>query len=237
MTVHPLDESNLIDLAHGLLPESERERLLDHIRSCEQCENAFRDVVRERERARAVDWPISRVPRASRARLAGWTAVVAAATVALLVVLPRLNHQPTPAQYWIPVEQEATVLRSTNEQSGRTAVGGALDAYLRHDAATAVVELQAFHAPSESETSRTLRDLFLASALVNDGRYHEADDVLSRITIESMPTQWRRQARWVRYMTWSQMGLTSEAHGLLEQLQHEDGEIGRLARGELERGR
>ena len=238
MTVpHPLDESTLIDLAHGLVPEPERKELLDHLRECQQCENAFRAVVRERERLRATDWPISRVPRATRSKVVGWTAVAAVAAIALLVVLPRMNDGPSRAQYWIPVEQEAMVLRSTNGELGNGAVDGALDAYLRRDAAAAVVELEEFQAPNENETSKTLRDLFLASALVNDGRYQEADDILSSMFVETIPTQWRRQARWVRYLAWSGLGRDAEAHELLQELSTEPGEIGRLAQAELKRGR
>lgn len=237
---HPLDDSHLFDLAHGLVPAAEQPALVAHLRQCGQCEQRFRVLVREREKLRSDDkrrlWGEG-APRPARARWKpiAWTSAVAAAGVAAVLVVTRFGGQETRPVYWMPVDQEATVFRSAEEETGHSVVGGALDAYQRHDAEAAIVQLQEFTWSPDNKPAATLRDLFLASALVNAGRYSEAEGALARLGIDTMPTQWRRQAQWVRYLALSQLQRDREAREILQILVNEPGEIGRLAREEAER--
>ena len=240
---HPLDESALIDLVHGLASPSERDSLLAHLRTCEQCEGRFRALVREHELLRAEKLPglagasMAGPSSTVRPKLVVWAAVAAAAVLIGFIAIPRLAGDRTSSVYWIPIEHEATVLRSTNEAPTRSEVNGALDAYVNRDAAGAIEELRAFQVSPDNETSSDLRDLFLASALVNAGQHGEANDLLDRLDVDTLPTQWRGQARWVRYIALARLERRDEARALLDKLVREPGEIGRLAREAAGRNR
>ena len=242
MRQHPIDESTLIDLAHGLLPPSEQGEALAHIRACPECENRFRVIVADRERSRATGapravWPggVEKRPGLRHSKGLRWVAAAAVVLTIGVYALQRNTVRPAPIPYWIPVEEEATVLRSSTGLQGEH-VDSALDGYLKRNAATAVRELRALEVSPDNATVASLRDLFLASALVNAGQYAEAIKVLDALSIDTLPTQWRRQARWVHYLALMELGRREEAGLLLEELVDEPGEIGRRAKDAAGRG-
>lgn len=238
MPLHPIDESTLIDLAHGLTPHAEREAILVHLRGCGPCENRFRELVAEREMLRAESRRRIAAGRTAgpsrRARTTVWVSAAAASVLVASLLVSHLSENGRRVEYWIPVEQEATLLRSTGDAHANS-IWGALDAYVNRDAPRAIEALRSLALAPENEPALVLRDLFLASALVNAGSYADADELLGRLEIDTLPTQWRRQARWVRYLALSQLDQEDEARALLEKSVREPGEIGRLARKEIHR--
>jgi hypothetical protein len=241
--VHLDDESVLIELAFGLLPVERRDEILAHLRTCAECEARFQTVVAEREHFRAKLADASPHPtalpqiRPRRTLRAMWVAAAACAAVVAVVVISRQSGPDAAREYWIPVGEESMVLRSAEEWARPDQVHGVLDAYARRNATEAIQELERFEAAPGDETSSALRDLFLASALLNAGRPLECEAVLQRLTIDTLPPQWRRQARWVRYLALTALDRNAEAQPLLDLMAGEPGEIGALARDEMKRTR
>ena len=236
--MHPSDESTLIELAHGLLPAGRREEVLAHLHECAECEHRFRAIVAEREHFRAtlhtrlaspaVKWTLP-------LRKPAWIAAAACAVLIAVIVVARWQSPETQREYWIPVGEESMVLRSVDGSTRPDQVRGVLDDYTRHNATAAVKSLETFEAAPGDVTSAALRDLFLASALLNAGRPAESEAALQRLSIDTLPPQWRRQARWIRYLALTALDRDAEAQPLLDVLMDEPGEIGVLAREERER--
>ncbi|HEU4364269.1 MAG TPA: hypothetical protein VFT13_02270 [Candidatus Krumholzibacteria bacterium] len=162
------------------------------------------------------------------------------AVAALVVLIGSINflrnpRESGPGDYWIPISGEATLLRSPTNSSPSQDVTDALRAYRQRDAATAVEELRAFKVPVSDATVYTLRDLYLASALVNAAQPEEALATLETLGIESLPQPWRGHARWTYYLALMRVGRTNEAFALLGSLAQETGEIGQRAREEVNR--
>jgi hypothetical protein len=235
---HATDES-LLDLLNGLMLPNDVESTMGHIRQCRVCENRMRELLREREMLVANGFPVVRsgsveMPRRPRRRKLALSLGTLAA--ALLVVLLAHGHRVNePEPYWIPVgDQERTILRSDPGDAGAT-IDDVLRAYVDRDAATAVDQLRKMGTADRSHTANTLRDLYLASALVNCGHAAEGLDVLRQPTVANMPRPWRLYARWVTFLALSDTGRKDEAMSLLEELSAEPGPVGDLARSRRSR--
>lgn len=238
MNAHPT-ESELIDLATGLLGPDDARTTMEHIRACAECERRLQAIVADREALRArpapvvVDGHIEFKQTAPPRRL--WLGLAVAAAVVIVVALGTLrfaNHRRI-ADYWIPVSSETTTLRSPSDSQHN--VSRALRSYQEHDAAAAVEELRALKPPANDVAVSSLRDLYLASALVNAGRAPEGLAMLDRLSLDSLPAQWRYEAQWVRYVALRRTGRNPDARAWLEKLVNEPGEIAARSRAELQR--
>lgn len=238
MNVH-ITETRLIDLAAGLLSSAEQRDVMGHVRWCAECENRLRLIVADRESTRSSPAPALSDGRIQLARKNRRPAIlvpaaIAAAAVVLVVAVGLLvvDHEDSVPDYWIPITGEAVILRTVDD-----AMTDALRAYQAHDAKAAVEELRAFTPSSDDPTASTLRDVYLASALVNAGRPSEGLELLKSPTLNYLPGQWRGHAQWVRYVALRRTDKDKEADEVLDALGAEPGEMGDKARAELERRR
>jgi len=244
MPLHPIDESVLIDLAHGLAAPSEHAEALAHIRSCPECEIRLRAIVSDREQLLAARIPqaTDRVRTVARSGVMGskalrWIAVAAAAVI-IAVALPYLSRDHERGEYWLPLsENEETFLRSSRDMGQARGLDNVLQPYRERNAKEAVEQLTAYAVPPSDATAVALRDLFLASALLNAGRTDEAIASLERINVRTLPQPWRSRAQWVQYLSLNELNRETEARELLGNLKDEPGDIGDKARLEIERMR
>jgi hypothetical protein len=211
-------DDRLFDLAHELLPASERHESTAHLARCSACEERFRALVADRERARAT--PLEPAPRRSRAvAVVSTTLAVAACVAFVLLLLP----EPDRPQYWMPRETDVSGPRSA---PGAAAHVAAFDAYDAHDADRSV-ELFEVDPPQE----RYARFVY-ASALLNAGRAADARRELDALRVASLPEPARRRARWMLYLAHRALGEDGAAEELLATLVDEPGDVGELARAE-----
>jgi hypothetical protein len=232
------DEFRLIDMVSGLLSAEEKERTIDHVRGCPDCEQRLREIVADREHLRAAPFPrmvhdrIQRVQPGNQPALRRWLAMAAVLAVVVIGTL-RVFTPRNSLEYWIPVEEASVVLRSDGQASG--AMEDGLKAYRNRDVGAAIELLEDLVISSGDQTAATLRDLYLASALVNAERHAEALATLEKLRIDSMPTPWRGHAQWVQYIALTRAGRDLEARALIETLALDPGEMGRRAQAELDR--
>ena len=227
-TPHTSDD-RLIDLAVGLLPVSEKAACLTHLGACALCESRFREIAGERARVEAEREP------SIRARKWRWVGAAAAvAALALLALLPRPGRETPlgPPPYWLPADREQSVLRADRDAVASTDLARALAAYHSRDARLAASLLREAQVP---ESHERLRQLYLASALALAGDAEQASAVLDRLDEASFPEPWRSQVRWVGYTVACATGDAARAAERLRELRHAKGEIGELARREIER--
>lgn len=236
-------EDWLINLLNGLLTSDAEQIGLSHLSSCQRCEERFQQLARERERLVAAPKPhftagrlVLDSPRTKARRRPSriwFGSVAAAAALALLFFGPALwQPRQEVLEYWLPVDQPEALLRSSppSEQAGEFLA--ALEAYRARDARKALELLQNARVEKDEVA---LRDLYLASALVLIERYTEADSVLQRLEIRTLPQPWRRQARWVQYIAFRKSAQSDRAAEILESLVDEPGDIGERARREKSR--
>lgn len=253
-----LDDDRRLDLLHGLLPDAERERALAHLEACAACEELLRADAAAHERLRARGAPPALAalppratapspagpvrPAAARLRLAAawrrppvrWAAVaMAAAAVLALIVLPRGGGDAWPALSRLPAAGGEVLVRGGD---GRTApdgeLGRALAAYERGDWDRAAELLSRLEAPP---ALRTLRDVYLGSALAWQGNHRRAAAVLAPVAGAALPDPWGSEARWTLYVSLRRSGQEARADSLLAVLSREPFELGERARAERSR--
>lgn len=236
MSMH-VPETRLIDLAAGLLSPAEQQDVMGHVRRCAECENRLRLIVADQESARSnpvptlVDGKVQWARKKQRRPILVPAAIAAAVLLAVAVGRLVTNHNASVPDYWIPITGQAVTLRTSDNR-----MNDALRAYQARDAKTAVEELRAFTPSSEEPAASLLRDVYLASALVNAGRSDEGLALLEKDeTTRYLPTQWRAQAEWVRYVALRRTDKNKEADETLSALAAKPGEIGDKARAELAR--
>lgn len=248
---HPSDDE-LLDVAHQLLDPGIAQRLLDHVRGCAACEARFRVAAQDRDfwlarppgaaagRAPVHSAPLPDAPRrlASLHSFPRWaTPVAAAAALALVVLAPSLRHgnarQGDPR--WLPVTHEHTLLRTPALASASVNLDRALGVYRAGDAAAALRELQALAIPPEAAFESSLRQLYLASALVLNAQPEDALRTLDVLDIPTLPEPWRRWARWTRYLAARDAHQDREAQALLADLARYTNDVGEYARAEQAR--
>lgn len=228
---HP-GHDQLFDLAHGLLSGDAGKTCLDHLAACPECEGRFREIVRDRQRALAME-PQALEPGGASATGSRrvvrplWAALAAAAAAAIiLIVIPLLpGWEAGPPPYWLPIEASNTLLRSSPAPDRYTR---ALEAYERREAARVVEILESEPIPPIDHYMR----LVYASALLLEGRALEAREELVRMRMDLLPQPSRRRARWLLYTCQRRLAEHEEADALLEELSGEPGAIGDLARAE-----
>ena len=245
-----LCEDQLIDLLGGLLSRTEESESLAHMRGCALCENHFRMLTRERESLRAMPSPrfvggeivlprydlIHSRPRIFRSRRANWigAAAVAAAVVTIALATHLFGPSPSDAEdYWLPAPNQVIV--PAPESGPPTHMQMAIEAYEDHDPARALALLENVGMPHRNEETEMLRRLYQASALVNDDRPREAQQILDDLDISQMTEPWRARANWVQYLMLRKSDQISRADHVLKELLDEPGEIGEMARRERER--
>lgn len=235
---HP-PEPQLIDLASGLLSREEAGEIMAHVRACPECEARLRAMVADLESARSGPVPVlvdGRIQLAEHRRRPNILirASVAAAVIAAIVLGTFLvvNRHDAIPEYWIPVTNGTTTLHRGTEPGD---LADALSSYQGHDAASAIEQLEKIRPAPDDNTSTRLRDLYLASALINAGRANEGLEVLDRNEIQWMPTPWRYEAEWVKYVGLRRAGRDDEAHKWLETLATTPGENRARAQSELNR--
>lgn len=247
---HPSDDE-LLDLAHQLLEPGIASGLLDHVRACAACEARFRIAAQDRDywlarppgtaarRTPAQLVPPPEAPRrmASLHSFPRWaTPVAAAAALALVVLAPSLRHRGAPSDpRWLPVTHEHTLLRTPALAGAGVGLDRALGVYRSGDAAGALRELQALAIPPEAAFESSLRQLYLASALVLNAQPAEALRTLDSLDVPTLPEPWRRWARWTRYLAARDAKQDREAQALLADLSRYPNDVGEYARAEQAR--
>jgi len=246
-----ISEDRLIDLLGGLLSEQEEAASLAHLRDCELCENHFRMLVQERETLRSKPAPrvvggeimlpryeviqgtASRVLHSRRVRWIG-AATAAAAVVTIVIATQFFGPSPSDAlDYWLPSPPEE--IASDPNAGPPTQLQMALEAYRDHDPARALALMENVGPQKKIESAETIGQLYHVSALLNDNRTAEAQQILDDLHIEDLPQPWRARAVWVKYVALRKAHDDSQATRVLNELVDEPGEIGDMARKERER--
>jgi hypothetical protein len=163
-------------------------------------------------------------------RAAAVVAVLAAAVV-LVMVIGRGRIAPGDAlEYWLPVDEEAFVLRSDDSVGGLVELREALDAYSHKNVTGAISMLEHMEPPAGDDTWRALHDLYLASCYLHAGRIDDADRLLAKVDVPTLPSPWWERSMWMTYIVDSGMGREDRAAKTLEQLSTVEGDIGARAR-------
>jgi hypothetical protein len=233
-----ITDDRLIDLTHHLLPEQEEKDALEHLEGCEVCEARFRELLNDYETAKSrfqtskTDGKgVISLPR-RRPRRLGAVAVVASAIIVAAIGHFAL-HRSSSGPYWIDTDAISSPQRGEDELASQ-ALTDAFAAYARHDVKASVEQLRDAPVPNDEMLS-SLRLLLLASAEVNAGQAKDGLDDLEKLSVDTLPPQWRSEARWVQYLALRESGDTEAARARLQTLVSEEGRIGQLAREEMVR--
>jgi len=244
-----VSEDRLIDLLGGLLDQAAEGETLAHLKTCEMCERHFRMLVSERETLRTKPAPavqgghivlpeystpdnVIQLRRRRRVRWISASAVAAAAVLAF--VIPYILRPATSGalKYWMPTSEETPV--ETPAGTEIESLQDALRAYENRDE-RAVEMLESAPVPEGDMATDSIRRLYQASALVNEGRGARALEVLNTFNANTLPEPWRARAGWVRYLALKQVGGLDAAQAMLDQLADTMGDVGEMAREERER--
>jgi len=225
-TRHPGDD-RLIDLAASLLPAPAASETLRHLASCAACEERFRSIGREAERAR-LRRPAA--PAASRVRFVAIAAslLVVAVTVGLFALRAARRHD---VEYWFPVDRETVLVRAGAPDPGSAVFQDAVDAYRRHDAARAVALLHGREIPESLDPLK----IMLASAYVHTREFAQAESMLEDLRIDTLPQPDRDRASWILYAALAGNGKAAEARAVAASLAARPGEFEEPARRALAR--
>lgn len=237
---HPSDD-RWIDLSRGLLDPDSRRLALDHLRSCAGCETRFREICRDAELldlGPVPDFVGSPVlaPRPQRRVRRGtvWAVSLATAALALLAIFRMVEHGTTrDLSYRLPVQSERLMLRSLPADEESASLLAAVEAY-GHDDFDRVIELLEGR-PLHDELE--FLSLYYASALVWKKRPHDAEGVLARLHVDTLPLPYRDRARRILYVALRELDKGAEADRVLGQLAATDGELAEWAQRELTRVR
>jgi len=254
-----LDADRFVDLWGGWLSAQASAEALDHLAACPECEELFRDCVRQAERLRATcagravagggvreTAPGSTAAGTPRARRHAavwdalrsrrrWSATVAASLAAAALVLLLLPRSVTPPEGLerLPAFAPAPALRS--ETASRSAILSAgFAAYAHGQDEIAIENLQRVEAEGQIEIARRL---YLASALAWRDRCREAAALLRGLPLRELPDPWAACGTWTLYTCAREAGLHAEAEALLRALSGEAGPDGERARQMLARKR
>jgi hypothetical protein len=219
--VHPGDD-RLIDLAAALLPPPVASETLRHLEACAACEERFRSIGREAERARLRP-PARR--RVSARRLAAIAASLLLVAVSAGLFL-RWNSRQDLAEYWFPVDRETVVVRAGAPDAGSAIFQDAVEAYRRHDPSRAVALLRDREIPESLDPLK----IMLASAYTHTGEFAKAETILEELRIETLPQPDRDRASWILYTALIGNGKTAEARTVAESLAAHPGEFTGAAR-------
>jgi len=183
----------VVDYSLGLLSSDQEKVLLATARANpeldamlrQQCEDYRRLRASRKPRKVAVNFrtdritplPLLRQPRT-------WLLTTAlAASVALFV---GLNPGSDSDQYWLPVDDAMLVQRSHSAVDEGLRQG--IEFYSVGELPQAITALQGAELQG---AMRDVRDIYLASALINAGRPLEAHIIIEDMDLDSLPTPWR----------------------------------------------
>jgi hypothetical protein len=161
--------------------------------------------------------------------------VAAAAALALVVLAPGLRSPARRAPEWLPVAGENTLLRTHANPEARTSLEHALEVYSSGDARAALAALESLEISTSADFESSLRDLYLASALVLNQRPADALALLDALALPTLPEPWRRWGQWTQYVALRDAGRTAEAQALLGTLAGNTNDVGDRARAEMRR--
>ncbi len=248
---HRIDNDQLLDLVHGLLPEERRREVLDAMHDDPDAEARFQRLVRVREQilAQAAQPPNDTAAAHSHhrpakdSRLRRWlpTSGLVAAAIAAVVWWQPWAGDPIDAYTWLPennyeVVNEAEALGPTEELL-REAMEAYRDRKPRR-VAELLEQLTGADLDSLDESRRLIHDLYLASVKVITGDPAAALAIVDQLEAQYgegfIPEPFDANADWVRYLALRQLKDDS-AGTLLHSLMLRDDDIGRYARDEQER--
>jgi hypothetical protein len=155
------------------------------------------------------------------------TGFVAAAVVAFVLILPRLDPGPgDDLLRRLPAYGDDLQFRAVDDALPGDDLTAGLEAYGAGDFRRAVSLLDRAEAIGPFET---VRKLYLGSALAYRGRYERAADLLATEATGNLPDPWGSEARWTLFVALRNAGSTARADSLLRILAVEPGEIGARA--------
>ena len=143
------------------------------------------------------------------------------------------NGRSDDLDYRLPVQSEPLILRSLPDRVETASLLAAVEAYGRDDHRRVVQLLDGKDLHGELD----FLNLFYASALVWTGRDADAEAVLLRLSIDTLPRPYRDRARRVLYVALRRDGKDAEATRIARELAGETGEFAGWARDELTRVR
>ncbi|MFT5315135.1 MAG: hypothetical protein ACI9UK_000967 [Candidatus Krumholzibacteriia bacterium] len=184
----------VVDFSLGLLSPEQEKVLLTTARSSPELEALLRaqcpDFKGFGNKARAAAAPPAPVvvdlPWHRQRRTWGWSTSVAA-SVALTVWLAPVSESP---QYWLPFDNVLLSQRSQAEN-----VGGLSTGIERYSAGDLLAAVAALKSADVQGANKDLRDIYLASAMINLGRTDEAFKILTSMDLESLPSPWRQYGK------------------------------------------
>ena len=205
---HHYDEDFLLEVVHGLRDEREVANAVEHAHTCPQCDRQLRIAAADRERFRARAESVLAAPAipeigarptgVRRQRKLGIAlAMAAAVAIVTSVVLLRepVTHPRSPL-LGLPAPLEIVHLRAREQTADLPRLEQAIARYGSGDWVTAARLLDTPFADTRLEP---LRQLYLASALLELGRTDEARRVLEPVATTPLPepyADWREWARW-----------------------------------------
>jgi hypothetical protein len=238
MNAH-VDDEILFALAHGLLQADERAHALTHVQRCRNCEDRFHSLVRTREYAKCTV-PADRSRRPAEPPVRRWqrslwiAAAATAAVIGFFLGFPLNAGSPDVSRddhFWLATDVEIVNLR-TDTSAPAEAFRSAVAAYDGRELLRAEKAFRALEAPGGWAD---LRDVFLISLAVNTGDHATAEDLLEQLDAPTLPSRYRRAARWYRYVVLKETGAPAAARALLDSLAHDPGPVGKRARAEMAR--
>ena len=234
-----------LDLAAGLVPEHERADMLAHAGQCAHCETMLRESFGDRWRAEVGGTrvaPAAGVGFAERIRGFGLRRALPFAACLVLVIvgaallLDRRGADPDnpPRLFALPSLNAELTFRSYEElDSGRLFADG-LRAYQQQRFDRASELLDGSDVPEYLER---YRGLYLGSALVFQGQYRRAAEILIPLSEQVFPEPWGNEARWTCLVALHHLRRVAQVDSLLELLAHEDDAVGERARSLQHRSR
>ncbi len=234
-------DDELVELAYGVLESPRRDRVLDHVRSCPDCEHRFQrevgEYARVLSRTRDQSTPRERIVGThdpSLGRSGRWKRALLLLPVAAVFAIALLRPgtdvvtlNPEESSFWIPTDLEIMHLRRPGvDQALEARKERALEAYDSHDWSTALIELEKMGVgPSWNDPL----PIYLADCLVRAGRAEDAITMISRLSAGLLPAPWRQYTHWILYRAYRDRGFEDEAREALRRVADDGGELGETA--------
>ncbi|HEY6195750.1 MAG TPA: hypothetical protein VI504_11975 [Candidatus Eisenbacteria bacterium] len=255
-------EAVCIDLLHGLLPDSERDAILEHMKACSVCEETLRRLAGERERLMASERSRQflgmEAPAAQQAgSLAGQPATANGVRSRpsgvrgrerlwtprrLGLWIPAIAAAAAAILFWLPrggdraLPKPRWLPRATDAIESR-ATPGVADSLMLGLSSYARHDVRQAIArlettPEADRSNESLRRIYLGSALAWSGDYRKAVDILYSVEMSAVPEPWNSETRWTLYTALRGARMDAPADSLRRVLAREPGELGQRARAE-----
>lgn len=177
------------DYSLGLLSADQERVLLATARGNPELEDMLRRQCPQYDRSMLFPTPETKqteivVPLPRRRKQRAW--LVAPAVAASLALMFWFGPRQGDELYWLPVDEAMTLQRSGYEADDHLSQGLVL--YATGDLIEAVAALQKAEVQGAVED---LRNLYLASALINVGQTEDAHEILLNMDLDLLPHPWR----------------------------------------------